>query len=139
MPVENDLGVRYSSSGDILSHYNDRYIVAVPLTASAVDTLAYIATRRVRVTAIKEAHSVVGSSGAAVVVKKCTGTTAPASGTAVHTGSMDLTATINTVVSPTLATNIATLTLNEGDRLALDFSGTLTNLVGVLVIEVQPV
>jgi hypothetical protein len=52
------------------------------------------------------------------------------------TANIDLTATINTVVSPALSATVADLTFAVGNRLALDFSGTLTNLVGQLTVSV---
>lgn len=134
----NEVGLQYSSPADILAHSKDREVITVQLTANSVDANVYVATRPVRVTAIREVHSVVGSTGATVGVRKATGTTAPASGTLVHTAALGLETTINTVQSATLESSLATLTLAAGDRLAIDMSGTLTGLVGVIEIELQP-
>ena len=142
MPAEvlpmNTVGLPYSSPGDILSHYMDREIVSVPFMAATVDSNVYIAVRPVRVTAVRGVNTVVGGSGATATIKKCTGTTAPASGTAVHSTPIDGTATVNTVQSATLATSVATLTLAAGDRLSIDVGGTLTSLVALIQIELQP-
>ncbi len=106
--------------------------------AASVDSNVYIATRPCRVTAVSGVNRVVGGSGATATIKKCTGTTAPASGTAVHSTAIDGTVTADTVQTATLATDLATLTLAAGDRLAMDVGGTLTSLVGLIVIELQP-
>lgn len=108
--------------------------VSIPINASSVDGHAFIADDAYQVVSIREIHNVVGGSGAQVVVKKCTGTTAPASGTALHATAIDLTATINTNITPALVATTATLQLAATDKLAMDFSGTLTGLNGVLVL-----
>lgn len=107
--------------------------VTVPVTASSVDSVVWIADNSYTLTAIRHVVST-GASGATAVVKKCTGTTAPASGTAMHSGSMDLNATANTTTSTTVG---ATSTVTAGDRIALDFSGTLTGLVGCVTLTLK--
>lgn len=114
--------------------------VTIPINASSVDTNVWIAPTAHQIVSISEVHSVVGGASAAVDVKKCTGTTAPASGTTVFASStIDLTATINTNQTPTLTATVATLKLAAGDRIAFDFSGTLTGLVGVVVIQLKKI
>jgi alcohol dehydrogenase YqhD (iron-dependent ADH family) len=103
-----------------------------------VDTTAFIADRAYTVTKVRAVNTIAGTGGAASVdVKKCTGTQAPASGTTMLTAAFDLTTTANTVTTPTLTTG-AVLTLAAGDRIALDFTGTLTSLVGLIEIFVSP-
>lgn len=114
--------------------------VTVPLAASAVDTWAYIASAPCQVIGVEEIHSVVGGAAAAVRPRKVTDTSAPgaaASGTVkeLTTAALDLTATINTRVTGTLSATTSDLQFAAGDRLGLDFSGTLTGLVGVLVVR----
>jgi hypothetical protein len=113
----------------------------VGLLASAVDTDIWVAPQAAIVVGFRESHSVVGGASAAVRPRKITDTSAPgavASGTVkeLTTANIDLTATINTVVSPALSATVADLTFAVGNRLALDFSGTLTNLVGQLTVSV---
>lgn len=113
-------------------------VISFPVNGSG-DVNVYTADRHVYVTEIREAHNVVGGASAAVTVKKCTGTTAPASGTALHGTPIDLTATINTVVTPTLTTTYADRALKPGDRLAFDYSGTTTNVMGAISIVLSPI
>jgi hypothetical protein len=93
----------------------------------------------VEVLEIREVHTTAGSHGSAVSlqVEKCTGTTAPGSGTNLLTNNSDvgfnLKGTANTVQEGTLIATRATRQLAAGDRLALDFAGTLTALAGVCV------
>lgn len=111
--------------------------VTVPIVAASVDTHVFIADDAYQVVSINEVHSVVGGSSAALSVKKCTGTTAPASGTALHATGIDLTATVNTNIVPTLVATTATLQLAATDKLAFDFSGTLTGLVGTVTLNLR--
>ena len=109
--------------------------VTTELLAASVDKNIFIAPRPCKVQNVQFATTVVGGAGAAIVVRACTGTQAPSAGTAM-TSSMDLQNTvINTVTTPTL-TESATY-LKAGDRIAVDFSGTLTGLVGVLHVIVE--
>lgn len=107
--------------------------VTLPLKASDVDTAVWIADNSYTLTAIRHMVST-GASGATITVKKCTGTTAPASGSAMHSGTLDLNATANTVVSTTVG---ATNTVVAGDRIAFDYGGTLTGLVGVATLTLK--
>lgn len=116
---------------------NGYHMVSYPILAASVDTPFFIAHRAFVVVSAKEIHSVVGSTSAAVAIKKCTGTTVPASGTNIATGSFDLTATINTTQTLTLSATAADYTLAAGDKLSLDFSGTLTGLVGVVTVVLR--
>lgn len=106
----------------------------IDVVAASVDKIAFIAPFACKLIRAQEAHSVVGGASAAVDVKKCTGTTAPASGTTMLASAFDLTAAINTTVDKTLSSTTADLTLAAGDRVAFDFSGTLTGLVGSVTL-----
>ena len=103
------------------------------------DTAIFIANGPVEVLEVREVHTTAGSHGSAVSlqVEKCTGTTAPGSGTNLLTNNSDvgfnLKGTANTVQEGTLTATRATRQLAAGDRLALDFAGTLTALAGVCV------
>ena len=124
---------------------NDGSLAAIPervyvtryIDANSVDQNVFIADLPYYVETIREVHSVAGGSSAAVVVKKCTGTTAVASGTALHSTAVDLTATAETVASVTITAATADRKLAAGDRLSLDFSGTLTGLIGVVEIGLR--
>lgn len=115
----------------------DRVVITVPLLASTVDGNVFIADRAYIVESVEEVHSVVSTSGT-LMLEKCSGTTAPGSGTDVLTGTISLAGTINTTVAGTLGT-VAARTLADGDRLAIDIGGTMTGLVGVLTVVLRPV
>lgn len=108
-------------------------IISSELLASSVDKHLFTVTEgRWQVTYATEIHTVVGGAGAQVDVKVSTDTQAPASGTTQLDSVFDLTTTVNTVVNKAL---IASPTvLGPGDRVSLDFGGTLTGLVGVINI-----
>jgi hypothetical protein len=103
--------------------------------AASVDNTVYIARRPCKVQAVQFVLTVVGGASAAVTLKNCTGTQAPSAGTA-FTGALDLATTVvNTVTTATL-TQSATY-LAAGSRIGADFSGTLTGLVGRVVITLE--
>lgn len=87
----------------------------------------FIATRPVRVKAVSAVFATASTSGT-LMLQKCTGTTAPGSGTNLLTGTMSLAGTANTVVNGSLSSTVATLTLAAGDRISVTPGGTLTNL-----------
>lgn len=107
--------------------------------ASPADHTFFVANRAYRVTAIREVHSTAGSDGSAVNVQvtKDTGTQAPGAGANLLTNNtnagFDMKGTANTVQTGTLTATTADLELAAGDRLSLDFAGTLTALAGVVV------
>ena len=74
-----------------------------------------------------------GGAGATVDIKKSTSVQAPASGTTMLDAVVDLTATANTVYTPTLAA-AAACQLAAGNTVGIDLSGTLTGLVGGIVV-----
>lgn len=132
---------------------NDRPVVGngtsfVPLTlfdvtvrqaASPADECFFIANRACKVIAIRQVHSTAGSDGLAVnlQVTKDTSTNAPGAGTDLLTNNtnagFDLKGTANTVQTGTLTSTAASLLLAAGDRLSLDYAGTLTAVAGVVV------
>ena len=106
---------------------------------SLVDQTFFVAPEACKVVAISYVHSVAGTNGSAVnlQVTKDTGTNAPGAGTDLLTNNsnagFNCKGTANTVQAGTLVATAATLTLAAGDRLAVDFAGTLTDLAGVTV------
>lgn len=109
-------------------------VITRDVLAASVDQDIFVAPFACKLVRAQEAHSVVGGASAAVDIKKCTGTTVPGSGTTMLASTFDLTATINTVVDKSLSATAADLTLAAGDRVAMDFSGTLTGLVGSVTL-----
>lgn len=92
----------------------------------------------------------VGGGGATVMLKKCTGTQAPSAGTDLLQAAVSLDdndTNADTVKTGTMVSSSTTRTLAAGDRLALLFAGTLTNLdnivasfgVGVVGGSITPV
>lgn len=115
----------------------ERFSVEAQLDAADADTHIWVCPvgRTARVLAINEVHSVVGGGSAACQPRRAQGTEAPASGDLLTTATIDLTATANTVITPTLTATDANRVLAAGDRLALDFSGTLTGLEGAISFD----
>jgi hypothetical protein len=137
----NELVFGAAASGSTLRRV-PRYVPVqfwMAANASLADQAFFIADRAYNVVAIYEVHSTAGSDGSAVnlQVTKDTSTDAPGAGTNLLTNNADagfnLKGTANTVQTGTLVATAASLKLAAGDRLAVDFAGTLTALAGVVV------
>jgi hypothetical protein len=118
--------------------------ITVELLAASVDQWVFIADRAYEVTGISEIHSVVGGASAAVKFRKITDTSAPgaAAGATVKelaTAGFDLTAVINTTQNATLSATASDYQLAAGNKIAADFSGTLTGLVGHATIHLKAI
>jgi hypothetical protein len=114
------------------------FTITAPLLAASVDQHVYVATRPGRVLEVREVHSVVGGSGATVNLRKCTSGTAPASGTSMLSAAVNVESpTVNVPRTATLSTTLINREFAAGESLALDFSGTLTGLVGHVTIVLE--
>lgn len=88
--------------------------------------------------AVTEVHAVAGSDGGAVTlqVTKDVSTDAPGAGTDLLSTALNLKSTANTPVDGALVTTTATVTFAAGNRLSIDFAGTLTALQGVNLVAI---
>lgn len=108
--------------------------------AGSVDKSFFVAARACVVQAITANVDTVGSDGSAVtaVIRKVPSGTALASGTALHSGSINLKGTALTNQALTVSTVSGITTLAAGDRLAIDFTGTLTAAAGIVTVAMTP-
>lgn len=105
-------------------------VAAVPVSGSSY--VIALANRAYRVKAMR----ICCSSSATVPtvdLRKDTGTTAPGSGTTLLTGVATFSGTANTVVSGTLISTVASLTMAAGDRLSVTFGGTVGSIINATV------
>lgn len=95
----------------------------------------FIAPFKCIFTGAQEVHSVANGSDINVLITKCTGTTAPASGTNLLASGFNLNGVANTVVTGVLAnTTKTTFSLNKGDRIGLSLGGgSLTSITNVQI------
>jgi len=137
------MAVKYMRRSDgTMGSIPEDVVLTVDLLAASVDNDLWISNGNYMVVGFREAHDVVGGASAAVRPRKITDTSrsgAAASATVkeLTTANIDLTASINVVRTPTLVATRADLKFKSGDRLALDFSGTLTGLVGKLTVYLK--
>ena len=112
--------------------------VPVPAAAQAVDQWAWAHPGDGKVYELVDFRVVfaVTSTSGTLMPEKASGTTAVVSGTDLLTGNASLSGTANTVVTGTLAASASTRKFKTGDRLGLDFGGTVTNFAGGLVTMV---
>lgn len=107
---------------------------------SLADQAFFIANRPMIISSVSYVHSAAGTDASAVNVQvtKDTGTNAPGAGTDLLTNNtnagFNCKGTINVVQSGGLSATAANLRLAAGDRLSVDFAGTLTALAGVVVV-----
>ena len=107
------------------------------LNTACVDQAFFVANFPCQVTGITYVHATAGTNGSAVNVQlvKDTGTDAPGAGTDLLTNNtnagFDCKGTANTVQTGALTATSASLQLAVGDRLSLDFAGTVTTLAGI--------
>lgn len=128
-----DASIGYDSDSGILDISGQNVTLTIPLTTSMADTNWWVADGDYKVVQVAEVHATAQNtaypSTGNVVLRACNGTYTPAQGEALHAVHY-LNGTVNTVVRPTLTTNTTIKTLVFGDRLALDFSGTMTTFAG---------
>jgi hypothetical protein len=101
----------------------------VPATGTAQPI--YIATRAVRVKAVRYCVVTHGTSEAFTLTKDSS-TTAPGAGTSIQTAPI-ATAANNTPIAGVLVTTAATVTLAAGDRLSFLTSGTIGSAAGLTI------
>lgn len=133
LQVHNGTGYNAGGGGNVT------FNVLIRAAADHISQNVFVADRAYRLVSVEEAHTVASTSGT-LTVRKCTGTQAPSAGTNMLTSTISTAGTANTVVSGTLsATDVARL-LADGDRLALETGGTVTNIAGAAVtITLRPV
>ena len=114
--------------------------VNIEYNASAVDKVAFVATRRYIVKAITGRPTVAGTDGGAVtaVLKKAASATAITAGTALHSSTYNLKGTADTIQALTLSTTASDLDIPAGTAIGIDFTGTLTSATGVVSVVLAP-
>lgn len=82
-----------------------------------------------------ENHTVAGTNGSDVTLqlRRQQGTEAPASGDALLNTAFNMKGTAETPQNADIVASLSTRTFYPGDRLGLDFTGTVTDLAGVNV------
>ncbi len=143
--VSTRAGKLFIHNGELKYPYGDqlypvtRQIISVTILAATVDNTIFIADRAYELESASYVPRVAGTGGAATLaIKKCTGTEAPTAGDAMTTASADLVGTADTVQDLTLSATVANTQLADGDRIAIDLTGTLTNVVGNLTLTLRP-
>lgn len=106
----------------------------------ALSGVFFTADRAYKVLAITTRIDVAGSSvgGVTVVIRKVASGVAVASGTALHTGSINLKGAANTNQALTLSSTASDLQLAAGDSLALDLTGISTLGQGSVTVTLLP-
>jgi hypothetical protein len=128
--------------GGIVQDNKLRITVNCLLNTHCVDQAFFIADRAYEVLAVYEIHAVAGNDGGAVnlQVTRDTGTNVPGAGTDLLTNNanagFDMKGTANTLQTGALTATAASRRLAAGNRLSLDFAGTVTALLGLTVTVV---
>lgn len=114
--------------------------ISIEYTASSVDKVAFVATRKYVVQGITGRPTVAGTDAGAVtaVIKKAASATAITAGTALHSSTYNLKGTADTIQSLTLSTTPSDIEIAAGTCIGIDFTGTLTSATGVVTICLAP-
>jgi hypothetical protein len=151
LELKNSAGTTVASISNaglltVASATGQRVVLTTELLAASVDKWLFVADRAYIVTSVGEIHSVAGGAAAAVRPRKITAASTAAPGAVVAAGiteitsaAIDLTTTANTSQAGALSATASDFTLAVGDKIGLDFSGTLTGLVGSLTIVLKAV
>ena len=114
----------------------EQYLVATHYIASSVaDVQFFTAPVKCEVVAVREIHVTAGSDGGAVTgtIRRCQGTEAATAGDDLLSATINLKGTALTEQTPALTATTANLTLEAGNRLSLDVTGTTSDLAGVII------
>ena len=108
--------------------------------SATVDMCSFVAPRKFKIVGIKSRVDVAGTDLGAVTaaVKKAPSGTGIASGTALHTGTVDLKGTANANQSLTLSVVAGALDIAVGDAIGLDVTGVLTLASGCVTVLLAP-
>jgi hypothetical protein len=126
---------------EVIEPFRQTVTLAVPLNAGMVDQCVFIAPYAMTITGIQEVHATAGNDAGAVTVNltKDVSGVVPGAGTTIMSGTFDAKGTANTVGSATLSSDPNVLTLAAGDRIGVNFVGTVTALAGlVITLKVTP-
>ncbi len=139
------LTARDETRHNLLTH---NLFITVPVVATSVDTFIFTALGHgIEVVGATYLSTVAGSDGSAVTVdlRKITdntsapGAAASASVKELFASAVSLKTTANAVAAATLTSTGADLILAVGNKLALNFTGTMTAVVGTLVVAYRPI
>ena len=115
----------------------EQYITTTKYIGSSVaDVQFFTAPVKCEVVRISEVHTVAGDDGSAVTgtIRRCQGTEAATAGDdLLDTTKINFKGTALTEQTPALTATTANLTLEAGNRLSLDVTGTTTTLAGVII------
>lgn len=115
--------------------------VVIANNAALLDSFAFVADDAdYELVAASEVHDVAGSDGSAVTldIVKCASGTTVASGTSLLVSTFNLKSTADTPVTKTISNGgivqaESSRIINQGEAVALNFGGTLTDLAGVAI------
>lgn len=112
--------------------------IPVPLGLSLITSqIIFVSDNTYKISGVQCAYSVRALVGGTLQVTVDTGTTAPGGGTNQLSSTINLSGTLNSVLSGSLIGNPTTI--NPGDRLGISFGGTLTGLLGNCTVTLKRV
>lgn len=113
-------------------------VVTMPYGTASVDCPYFIPHRKYIVKHIALIPKVLDGAATTVSVKWVADGSAINTGTKPHSGTGDLNANANTIQTLTLSSTASDLIIDAGYSIGLDFSGALTNGVGVVSMTLCP-
>lgn len=114
-----------------------RYLVAqcfVPTAFDTQDRVFFVADRRYIVRKVYEAHAASETGGALVVnVAKCATAEVPTAGDTILVPAFNLAAAATVTREGVLSASVAELTIDAGQKLALVYTGSASDVTGIIV------
>lgn len=130
---------QHKSTG-VANTTNSSKVVTLNYISTIATQKIFVASVPMMVTDITGVTRVAGSGGACTLAfYKAASAVAVASGTLLHSGTFNMVGTADTNQTLTLVTNLDSLTLQPGDSIGYELTGTATSAVGNVTITLEPV
>ncbi len=126
---------------EVIEPFRQSVTLAVPLNGAMADQCLFIVPYAMTVTGIQEIHATAGDDSGSVTINltKDVSGVVPGAGTTLMSGTFNAKGTANTTQTATLSSDPSVLTLAAGDRIGVNFVGTVTTLAGlVITLKVAP-
>ncbi len=123
----------------IAKHAPHSVNIYLPLAADTVDGSFWIADRDYELEEVAVSWGVASTSGT-LMLEKGADTVAPNAGTDLLAATVDTSTTADTVTRPALTATLVDRRISRGDRVMMDWAGTIGSLAGVAIqLNLRPV
>ena len=115
------------------------HVIYTISAGEAADTGIFVADQDYQIMDVREVHSTAGASSTTLDVGIAASGTAPASLTTALSSTLALDSTANTPVQSPLTAPLANRTMDKGEQLSLNYTGTVTAYEGSVHVVLKPI